>query len=74
VHTGSEELVGAIGTVRSPLEPVGHVFVKGALWRARARDDQRIEVGQQVVVEQIDGLTLTVAPLVREEPAGQRVE
>jgi membrane-bound serine protease (ClpP class) len=74
VHTGSEELVGAIGTVRTPLEPVGHVFVMGALWRAHARDDQRLDAGQQVVVERIDGLTLTVAPLVREEPAVQRVE
>ena len=39
VHTGSEELIGAHGEVRSPLEPVGHVFVKGALWRARSEHD-----------------------------------
>jgi membrane-bound serine protease (ClpP class) len=70
VHTGSEELVGAVGTVRSPLDPVGHVFVKGALWRARTRDDQELDVGEQVVVEEVHGLTLTVAPLVREPVTG----
>ena len=61
VHTGSEELIGAHGEVRSPLEPLGHVFVKGALWRARS-EHEGLEVGDEVVVEQVDGLTLTVAP------------
>ena len=74
VHTGSEELIGATGTVRSPLDPVGHVFVKGALWRAHTRDESPLEVGDPVVVEGIDGLTLTVAPTVGEESAGQRIE
>ena len=56
VHTGSEELIGAHGEVRSG----DHVFVQGALWRARS--DQPLEPGQKVVVRSIDGLTLTVAP------------
>jgi membrane-bound serine protease (ClpP class) len=73
VHTGSEELIGAHGVVRSRLDPIGHVFVKGALWRAHTADDSPLEVGQEVVVEGIDGLTLTVAPAVR-EPEPQRVE
>ena len=73
VHTGSEELIGAHGVVRSRLDPVGHVFVKGALWRAHTADDRPLEVGEEVVVEAIDGLTLTVAPTVR-EPEPQRVE
>ena len=61
VHTGSEELIGARGQVRSPLDPIGHVFVKGALWRARS-DHEGLRVGDAVVVERVDGLTLTVAP------------
>jgi membrane-bound serine protease (ClpP class) len=73
VHTGSEELIGARGTVRSRLDPVGHVFVKGALWRAHTAGDEPLEVGQAVTVEAVDGLTLTVAPLVQ-EPEPQRVE
>jgi membrane-bound serine protease (ClpP class) len=60
VHTGSEELLGAQGVVRSPLDPLGHVFVQGALWRAHS--DRRLEPGERVVVESVDGLTLTVSP------------
>lgn len=60
VFTGSEELVGAHGVVRSPLDPVGHVFVKGALWRATMLNSDEIAVGDDVVVEQVDGLTLRV--------------
>lgn len=56
VHTGAEELIGARGEVRSP----DHVFVRGELWRARS--DQPLEPGQKVVVQRIDGLTLTVTP------------
>jgi membrane-bound serine protease (ClpP class) len=68
VHTGSEELIGAHGEVRSPLAPLGHVFVKGALWRARS-EQGGIRVGDEVVVENVDGLTLTVAP-APERPEG----
>jgi membrane-bound serine protease (ClpP class) len=60
VHTGAEELIGAHGVVRSSLDPLGHVFVQGALWRARS--DSALAEGDSVVVESIDGLTLTVAP------------
>jgi membrane-bound serine protease (ClpP class) len=60
VHTGSEELIGAHGQVRSPLDPVGHVFVKGALWRARS-EQEGLLVGDEIVVGGVEGLTLTVA-------------
>ena len=73
VHTGAEELIGARGVVRSQLDPIGHVFVRGALWRAHAVDNRTLDVGEEVVVERIDGLTLTVAPRVR-EPEPQEVE
>jgi membrane-bound serine protease (ClpP class) len=60
VQTGQEELVGMHAVVRSPLDPVGHVFVQGALWRAVASDSGVLAVGDEVVVEHVDGLTLTV--------------
>jgi membrane-bound serine protease (ClpP class) len=60
VHTGLEELVGEQAVVRSALDPVGHVFVQGALWRAVAEDGQPIHAGDRVRVESVDGLTLTV--------------
>lgn len=62
VRSGREALVGACGEARSALagEP-GRVFVDGALWRARAANpDEEIEPGDAVVVERVDGLTLTV--------------
>jgi membrane-bound serine protease (ClpP class) len=60
VYTGSEELIGERAVVRSALDPVGHVFVKGALWRATGADSASFGVGDEVVVERVDGLTLTV--------------
>jgi membrane-bound serine protease (ClpP class) len=60
VYTGSEELIGERAVVRSRLDPVGHVFVRGALWRATGLDSASVEVGDEVVVEKVDGLTLTV--------------
>ena len=44
---GEEELLGCEGDVRSRSQPVGQVFVRGALWRARAPSRRRrpISVG-----------------------------
>ena len=62
VVTGSSELVGQVGVVREAIAPVGLVFVRGELWRARA-DGERIESGAQVRVDQIDDdLVLEVKP------------
>jgi membrane-bound serine protease (ClpP class) len=62
VVTGTSELIGQLGIVRQPLDPVGLVFVHGELWRAQT-DGDPLAPGQSVRVEGIDdGLTLTVAP------------
>jgi len=66
-RTGWEEMIGAVGEVREPLDPVGQVFVQGALWRAQLTDgdsDRRdLERGSRVRVESVEGLTLHVSPL-----------
>ena len=68
VMTGWEELVGAVGEVRQPLDPVGQVFVEGALWRARPADEPTsVDRGYRVRVESVDGLTLVVRPLSADE-------
>ena len=61
-RTGPEGLVGQVGEVRHELEPVGQVFVDGALWRARScwDEDGRLREGDPVVVERVQGLTLSV--------------
>jgi len=61
--TGAEALVGHVGVVRNALEPVGQVFVDGALWNARPcgfEDSGVLAAGDPVVVEQVKGLTLSV--------------
>jgi membrane-bound ClpP family serine protease len=57
---GADELIGRLGTVRH-----GNVIVGGECWRARqswADDDgeRALGEGEQVVVEQVQGLTLRV--------------
>lgn len=61
-RAGTEHLVGESGVVRSVLNPEGHVFVKGALWRARAPEDAGlVKTGTPVrVVGLNDRLTLDV--------------
>jgi len=63
VRSGAEGLVGRLGEVRAVPAPLGQVFLDGALWRARqwAGDgDDVLEQGDPIVVERVDGLTLTV--------------
>src|SRR4051794_16184217 len=66
-RTGWEELVGAVAEVRQPLDPLGQVYLQGALWRARLRNGagppQPVAIGSRVRVESVEGLTLEVSPL-----------
>jgi membrane-bound serine protease (ClpP class) len=71
--TGREHLVGLTGDVRVALDPVGQVFVDGALWRAKvaegadAGEGERGRVlGAKVRVEAVEGLTLSVRPLAQD--------
>ena len=61
---GAEGLIGHVGVVRRPLDPVGHVAIDGELWRARrcwgAEDELAPGEGDPVVVNQVLGLTLSV--------------
>jgi membrane-bound serine protease (ClpP class) len=61
VVTGEQGLVGETGVAQTALSPQGKVFVHGELWNAVASSP--LPVGQLVVVQRIDGLTLYVDPL-----------
>lgn len=51
-----DDLVGKVGTVRSVLNPEGHVYIDGALWRARWTGSmKRAKVGTPVRVHGVDG-------------------
>jgi membrane-bound serine protease (ClpP class) len=67
VRTGAEGMIGHIGIVQNWVEPAGKVLVDGALWHARrsaCEPDQEVALhrGDQVVVERLNGLTLSVRP------------
>jgi membrane-bound serine protease (ClpP class) len=66
VRSGPLALLGRVATVRSVPAPVGQVQLDGALWRARLweleADGEPVAEGSSVVVERVDGLTLTVRP------------
>jgi len=61
---GAEGLIGHVGVVRRPLDPVGQVAIDGELWRARScwseEDEPAPGEGDPVVVNQVLGLTLSV--------------
>ena len=54
---GADGLIGRIGVMRH-----GDVVVEGELWRARNSwaDEPALREGEQVVIEQVHGLTLAV--------------
>jgi len=65
VRSGPRALVGRTATVRRVPAPVGSVQLDGALWRARLwelEEGAPVAEGSAVVVESLDGLTLTVRP------------
>ncbi|MGV7222647.1 MAG: NfeD family protein [Nitrospinales bacterium] len=62
--TGEEGMVGAEGVVKADLCPEGTVLVHGELWNAHCEDS--LPSGTKVVVEKIDGLTVTVKPAEKE--------
>jgi membrane-bound ClpP family serine protease len=70
VRTGAEGIIGHVGTVRSWTDASGSVSVDGALWHARRSlgpdDDQdavpQLHSGDRIVVEHMNGLTLSVRP------------
>jgi membrane-bound ClpP family serine protease len=57
---GVESMVGTRGVVVRDLWPEGQVKIDGELWRAR--HEGGCDVGTEVVVRAIDGLTLVVEP------------
>ncbi|MGZ4202114.1 MAG: NfeD family protein [Thermoleophilaceae bacterium] len=74
VSTGWEELVGKQGVVRVALNPMGQIFIQGALWRARPSGDGALAPGDRVRVDSVEGLTLHVSPAPASEQSEEREE
>ena len=63
-RTGAELMIGSIGVTKQPLDPEGYVLVKGELWRAIADPPgEPIPQDRQVLIQGVNGLTLTVTPV-----------
>ena len=60
--TGREGMIGLQGRAVQPLTPVGTIHVKGESWKAESVGDY-VEVGENVEVVGIEGLTLRVVRL-----------
>ena len=56
--SGSDGLLGEVGLVKERIDPEGLIFVHGEYWRAKA--GERVEPGEKVEVEGVDGLILSV--------------
>lgn len=63
VRTGTEEMVGATAEARSAIDPEGRAWLGGTIWSARlAAGAGPVRLGDKVLVEAVDGLTLVVRP------------
>jgi membrane protein implicated in regulation of membrane protease activity len=58
---GVEALLGQRALVAAECRPLGQVRVVGELWQARC--DPGADIGDEVIVKALDGLTLVVEPL-----------
>ena len=66
IVTGKQGLIGEIGIAQTMLAPSGKVFVHGELWDAVSTIP--VPAGEQIVVRQVDGLTLRVDPVAATKP------
>lgn len=60
--TGAEGMIGRTGVAVETLNPTGMVRIRGELWSAESLDN-KIEKGEKVVVENLNGLNLLVKKL-----------
>ena len=59
--TGAEAMIGATAEVASPCRPKGQVRVHGELWEAMCSEGA--DIGEEVRIRRLDGLTLVVEPI-----------
>jgi membrane-bound serine protease (ClpP class) len=62
VVTGEQGLIGETGVAQTLLAPAGKVFVHGELWDALSAVP--VPAGENIVVRQVEGLTLRVDPVL----------
>ena len=72
--TGAQRLIGSVGEVQQPPDPLGYIRVNGELWRAEVISTGRLlPPGTLVLVQAVCGLTLRVVPVDQDVQPAQRV-
>lgn len=63
IHTNADKIIQMIGivTVKIPAGEIGEVRVNSELWRAKSLDSEDIEIGEKVVVNNLDGNKVIVS-------------
>ena len=59
VVTGAQGMIGLVGIARTPIAPLGKVFVHGEIWNASSTSP--IAVGDEVVVQEVKNLEVVVS-------------
>jgi membrane protein implicated in regulation of membrane protease activity len=57
---GPEAIIGSEGVVATALDPTGYVKIRGELWKAYCQS--KLNIGDEVVVVEMKGLSLIVIP------------
>jgi len=65
VVSGKEQMIGSIGEATMTFEELGHIRIHGELWEVKSKGP--VGQGQQVKVYDMQGLTLLVEPLAKED-------
>lgn len=63
----ASQVLGVVGRVVKPLDPVGTVNVNSELWTARAAEGESLDVGTPVIVRSQVGLELVVEKAKRDD-------
>jgi membrane-bound serine protease (ClpP class) len=63
--TGAEGMIGEIAIAKTSLDPTGTVLAEGELWTATS-DAGRVEPGEEVIINKVEGLKLWVAKKSKE--------
>jgi membrane protein implicated in regulation of membrane protease activity len=61
--------IGSRGRAATPISPTGYVRVNGELWRASS--DSNIDAGEEISVVGIEGMTLLVSPIEKDNRTGE---
>lgn len=65
VVSGKEQMIGSTGEATMAFEELGHIRIHGELWEVKSKEP--VGEGQQVKVYDMQGLTLLVEPIAKED-------